>query len=712
MWRLELDTLMWTLYDPDLTPPSDQYAAFSATVNECAAYYNTQNRRLWIYSTNLRQWSKVVSRGLAPQNSKSFATMNSMSNGSLLIYGGILNKSNSLWMATINDNVVPMTATWKQLCCDDDKKEKHPSHWTSTFWNDIFYVCFGSSKRIIFDPISKRRNYSWNYSWNIYFTEIGRGASKWHRKNMSWGSQRYYKHNWYPTAFGRLAVTVDQVDNTMSMADLTRKEYIMLEGYASMFPKKSQDLFGDYRMVGSKNSLLYLKYDHKNWLFPTNLYILDLKRCPTGMYSSDFSLYPCRQCPRGQYSDRGGSTHCTDCPPGLVTSSEGSTSARNCTCAIDTCIHGQCIIQSDHTTVCICDAGFSGKACATPTSYLIGMGVVVGVLLIVAFYYGIKRVRKQQRVVTYTRIELERAEKTVEELSNIWSVDNDKVDFRQRIGKGSYGDVWTVEYRDQIVAVKVLKIKAEDCTDEQLQDFRDESELLRSIFHANIVRFIGTGKTVENKPFIVLEYMERGSVRNELDNEYVDHPMELVLQVKYALHAAKGMRHLHSIDRMHRDLKCDNLLINVNGIVKVADLGCTKIAPKIDDDSGENVRGSRAVGTALFRAPEIFRGEAYNGAVDVYSYGITLWEIMTAKHPYVKKFDRGMMAGEILEQVVRCDLRPEFPVLCNDDLKKVAESCWNGNPLVRPTFEDIVQTLQKIWLQYGKKRSSYGDLEN
>ena len=516
MRRLEIDTLMWTLYDPDLTPPSDLYAAFSATVNECVAYYNTKNRRLWIYSTNRRQWSKVVSRGLAPQHSKSFTTMNSMSNGSLLIYGGIVNKPNSLWMATINDNVVPMTATWKRLCCDDDKNEKHPNHWTSTLWNDTFYACFiSSSKSNNVDPfffVLPR-----NYSWDIYFTEIGRGDSKLHRKNMSWGSQRYYTHDWHPTAFGRIAVTVDQMDNTMIMADLTRNEYIMLEGYSSMFPKRSHDFFSDYRIVGSKNSLLYLEYHFdENCLFPTNLYILDLKRCPTGMYSSDFSLYPCRQCPRGQYSDRGGSTHCTDCPPGLVTSSKGSTSARNCTCAIDTCIHGQCIIQSDHTTVCICDAGFSGKACATPTSYLIGMGVVVGVLLIVAFYYGIKRVNKHKREAKYTRVELDMAEQTVAELSNIWSVENDKIGFQQKIGEGSFGDVWTAEYRDQIVAIKVLKIKAEDCTDEHLQDFRDESELLRSIFHANIVRFIGTGKTVENKPFIVLEYMERGSVRNEL----------------------------------------------------------------------------------------------------------------------------------------------------------------------------------------------------
>ena len=99
------------------------------------------------------------------------------------------------------------------------------------------------------------------------------------------------------------------------------------------------------------------------------------------------------------------------------------------------------------------------------------------------------------------------AEQTVAELSNIWSVENDKISLQQNIGEGSFGDVWTAEYRDQIVAVKVLKIKAEDCTDEQLKDFRDESELLRSIFHVNIIRFIGTGKTADDEPFIVLEYM-------------------------------------------------------------------------------------------------------------------------------------------------------------------------------------------------------------
>ena len=156
-----------------------------------------------------------------------------------------------------------------------------------------------------------------------------------------------------------------------------------------------------------------------------------------------------------------------------------------------------------------------------------------------------------------------------------------------------------------------------------MKEFNDESELLRSVFHPNIVRFIGTGKNSEGKPFIVLEYVERGSVRRELDTNYAHTPPELKLQVKWAIDAAKGMRHLQLIGRMHRDLKCDNLLINDRGVVKVADLGFTKLVPKFTEGH-EIARGTRAVGSALFRAPKIIRGRDYDSSVDVYSYLITL----------------------------------------------------------------------------------------
>ena len=260
--------------------------------------------------------------------------------------------------------------------------------------------------------------------------------------------------------------------------------------------------------------------------------------------------------------------------------------------------------------------------------------------------------------------------------------------------------MWSAEYRNQTVAVKVLKISADDCTEEQLREFDAESDLLQSIFYGNIVQFIGTGKTANDNPFIVLEYMERGSVRRELDIKYLNKSMPICLQVKYALDAAKGMRHLHKLGRMHRDLKCDNLLINDRGVVKVADLGCTKIVPQVIDNGLKRVmpvRGTKAIGTSLFRAPEIILGRDYDLSVDVYSYGIALWEIQTAKHPYWEHLQMGLTMSDVLNQIVSYGLRPEFSSAGDKFMEELTQLCWNASPFRRPTFDDVVHKLEVIF---------------
>ena len=722
MWRVELDSLMWTLYDPDQIPGINQVminstndsmcrsfgsfercyrattfeAAYSVTKTKDVAFFGSSHGfqdygrdDLWIYRVKQRQWSIVVSDGFAPQKLTSYATMASMSNGSLLLFGGIDRRNSSLWMVTIDFQ--RMNATWKKLCCDGNKQMPQPTNrlhqWSSTFWNNTLFVYFGHK---INEYILKRDGSTLyqlfapaDCNWNMYHANIGSG-------NLTWQIKEMPPRNtcgWSSLAYGRFAFKEDKY--YYLVADLSKATWKykiakpLSESLRNIIVGSDSKLFTVRTSLtqGGKRSVIL------------SIRSVELTKCKPGMYSPEYSFYECRSCPKGQYSDKYGAVNCSDCPNGLTTST-GSISIKNCTCAPNTCIHGTCIIQTEYTTICVCNAGFTGKGCETPTMYLIGIGTVVGLLLVFTFYYCVKRVKKHQKVAQYTRVELEIAEQTVEQLSNIWSVDTDEVKFKRVIGQGAFGDVWTAEYRDQTVAVKILKIKAEDCTDEQLQEFKDESDLLRSIFHANIVRFIGTGKTDENKPFIVLEYMERGSVRNELDSKYAHQPMKVSFQVRYGLDAAKGMRHLHRINRMHRDLKCDNLLINDKGTVKVADLGCTKIAPKISDDS--EARGSRAVGTALFRAPEIILGEAYNVAVDVYSYGITLWEIMTAKYPYFEKFEQKLTVHDITDLVVTSGMRPEFPVHCMEDLKKLAISCWNENPFERPTFEEIVPKLEGI----------------
>ena len=700
MWRFEIDNLRWTLYDPDQIPETRNVqarkTAFTKTKYSSVAYFGSNHNYsssgsddLWVYDTNVRTWTRVPSLGNGPKKLTSFATMDSLINGELVLFGGIDNKKNSLWVATVNFS--RMKATWKRICCNGPEAQeptKHLNWWSSAVWNNAFYVYFGKTKNA-------------SCEWTTYYTKLGISELKWtsvplyNFDSMKDISKEFcYKPS---TAVGRFAITALE-NGDLLIKDLSHKKLTRII--------KSRETVSTWKqiLVGSGDKIYSFITAPSN--VPNTPAIRRLERfqlagCEPGMNSSDYIHYPCRPCPMGQYSDRYGASTCTDCPPGLVTRTKRSISKRNCTCPVGKCPNGICIVQSNYTTHCICKKRYVGPSCETP-KYTIHIAAVAGavaaVLLIAAFLYCMKRVRKHLNMAQYTRTELEIAEKTVAQLSDIWSVDEKEVVFDHMIGQGSFGDVWTAQYRDQTVAVKILKIKKENCTNEQLQEFKEEGELLRSIFHANIVRFIGTGKTADNKPLIVLEYMERGSVRKELDEKHADHPMEIALQVKYALHAAKGMRHLHRINQMHRDLKCDNLLVNNKRIVKVADFGCTRIAPKISDDNGGSIRGTRAVGTAFFRAPEIFRGEAYSVAVDVYSYGITLWEIITAKHPYFDKFEEGLTSREILDQIIHSDVRPEFHAHCDSNLKKLAKRCWNGNPLERPTFEDIVPVLKRLWL--------------
>ena len=478
MWRFEKDHLRWTLYDPDQSPDQADahFLAYSATENNCVAIFGTD--RLWLYSTNLRIWTKVLYVGSGPNNLTSYATMNAMKNGSLLLFGGIDNKAGSLWIATVDFKHI--TVTWQRICCNGRKMTQEPQRgeWSSTIWNNTFNVYFlqiGDS-----------------CEWKTYQAQLGIGDCKWNVTLFSkerMPARSKIMNNFCgrsSTTIGRFVVTADASGNLL-IEDLSRaKMKVMEETRVVSFIGAKSLIFSSGKTIFSL-VVLWNTSQRKNGVF--GLESFQLPGCEPGTNSSDYSIYPCSPCPKGQYSDDYGATNCTDCPTGLLTRTTGSTSKENCTCPVGKCANGKCIVQSDHTTYCICNTGFTGELCDIPRTYLLGMGTIVTAILIAAFLYCLKRVKNiMQKAAEYTRVELEIAEETVAELSDIWSVDENEVEFERMIGKGSFGDVWTAQYRDQTVAVKVLKIREQDCTNEQVQEFKDESELLRSIFHAHMHR--------------------------------------------------------------------------------------------------------------------------------------------------------------------------------------------------------------------------------
>ena len=650
-----------------------------------------------MYSVSRRRWTNVQQEGARPTK-RAFSLLIPMQNGSLILYGD-QSISTEIWILTIIFNSDEMAATWYS-----PTRHRNQGILPILLGKDIYYKILNRHAALVKDtlyiyggffgnrsqPVCNLHMFQLNISdneadWQVADTKIPINPLQCRTVSFTVG-RHIFILSWNTDLWmydpDRADWEKENIDQEISI-----KIYL---AFAVGHRKKLLTLLPSRSLDGKQTSTLYS-------LQPG---------CEPGTYSADYSRSPCLPCPKGNYSDKAGAVNCEKCPLDLVTATTRSDSVRNCTCASSTCVHGECILRGDLATICLCNGGFTGNNCQYPTYFLIGCGTTAAVLIVIAFIYCFKRIQKHRQQVSSrdvelreTRFELNRAEETLNQWSNIWTVKNEEIVFSRIIGQGSFGNVWSAEYRDQTVAVKVLKIKADDCTDEQLQEFSDESELLRSIFHANIVQFIGTGKNVEGKPFIVLEYMERGSVRKELDAKYSEKPIELTLLVQYAMHAARGMRHLHGIGRMHRDLKSDNLLINGHGVVKVADLGCTKFVPEINTRVGSKIKGSRAVGTAFFRAPEIISGHEYDSNVDVYSYGITLWEIQTAKSPYSSELQNGVSAQVIVDRIVEEDLRPEFPDCCDEDIRELAQSCWTVSPYRRPTFDEIVLKLECICIR-------------
>ena len=700
-WQLDIKSSMWTLYEHDTQPDFDDAAVAALGKNHLAAFgrgkeIKASKYELWIYTVSQRLWTNQVQQSdLRPPN-RVYSTLTLIQNESLILCGSLKDPT-ELWVLTVE--VSAMRAIWHMPIGHGNKiilsflpmeaYSQSVLEMHAAVANDTFYL-FGGLPN----------NGTCNL--NVFHVNVEESSAWWQFSKLRTArcvqnSAAIGRHVFYSGISRAFLGLIPPPDGTYSDGNLWTIDLLSGKQEVATTNDKFHPL--DFLAAYKEEVVtwrLYTNYDGTtSWSFYTFK-----PGCSPGTYSKDFKIYPCRPCPRGWYSNRPGATKCEKCPGELTTTYNGSKLKENCTCDEHTCHHGECILLSDYTTRCVCSSGFTGNNCQYPTKFLIGSGAATLILVVIAFIYCADRIRRHRKVASKrdkqlqeTINVLDKAEQTLTQLSSIWSVENKEIDLEKVIGHGSFGHVWSAQYRDQIVAIKVLKIKAHDCTNEQLKEFNDESELLRSVFHANIVRFIGTGKNAEGKPFIVLEYMERGSVRQELDTNYAHTPMELKLQVKWAMDAAKGMRHLHSIGRMHRDLKCDNLLINDRGVVKVADLGCTKLVPKIAEG---HQRGTRAVGTALFRAPEIIRGRDYDSSVDVYSYGITLWEIQTAKNPYVDQLQLGVTVRDILDRVVGEEFRPEFPAYCDKDMIELTKSCWQMSPFRRPTFDEIVLKLEAI----------------
>nr|XP_006815077.1 PREDICTED: ankyrin repeat and protein kinase domain-containing protein 1-like [Saccoglossus kowalevskii] len=279
-------------------------------------------------------------------------------------------------------------------------------------------------------------------------------------------------------------------------------------------------------------------------------------------------------------------------------------------------------------------------------------------------------------------------------------IDYSDIKNEKKIGHGGFGIVYKAILKDQgAVAVrkvfKNLKIPIRNMLE-------DEVRKMVSFRSPYLVKLIGAVMDPSNHA-LVLEYMCHGSLRDYQKNNDVSWPIILRLVHDVIL----GMNYLHkTLKLVHQDLKIDNILVDIGPKAKISDFGSSvrrvysmTVADHYEEKKEEEKEEDVVCNTISHMAPEFLQNKRRepNEKYDVYSFGITLWEIVTQKDPY-----ENAVATEVIEWAVCQNQRPseeDIPTECPAVLNEMMHKCWDMDPYIRPKFEEIKEMFDIVQIK-------------
>ena len=239
------------------------------------------------------------------------------------------------------------------------------------------------------------------------------------------------------------------------------------------------------------------------------------------------------------------------------------------------------------------------------------------------------------------------------------------------LGEGNFGKVYLAKWRDTLVVAKVMH---EHLGENEKNLLLKEFDTMSKMHHPNIVQLFG----YIDEPFIiVMEYFEQGNLLDRINK------LKLSQKQRISLEIARGMRFLHERkphNIMHRDIKPTNILLTKSLRAKIADFGLARIDKFTESNlntSDSNNNLTSEVGTKRYMAPEIYRRDKYNKKVDIYAFGLLLYELFE---------DVRYVPGQHL--IFRKSSR---------SLQRFIKKMLDNNPDMRPDTASIYRELSNIF---------------
>ncbi|XP_053673855.1 tyrosine-protein kinase hopscotch [Anopheles nili] len=274
---------------------------------------------------------------------------------------------------------------------------------------------------------------------------------------------------------------------------------------------------------------------------------------------------------------------------------------------------------------------------------------------------------------------------------------NARVLFHNMLGEGNYGRVYRGTLEEGNTSMEVaLKTIYDDRPDmgRAKDDFRREVDIMKSLRHKNIVQFICFIEDMD-KLVVVMEYVPNGSLLTYLG--YKRYDLEQLHLLRMARDIATGMHYLFEKKIVHRDLAARNILVESVDCVKISDFGLAQVT------EGSNyyvAQHSREL-PILWYAPETLETQKYSFQSDVWSFGVTLYEMFTygaTPYPHVDVTSAGQLYQLLQTEKKILQLPDEFSYVYD----KLMTPCFKRNAHERITFSDLLEQLDEMINQYGE----------
>ncbi|VAH63433.1 unnamed protein product [Triticum turgidum subsp. durum] len=269
--------------------------------------------------------------------------------------------------------------------------------------------------------------------------------------------------------------------------------------------------------------------------------------------------------------------------------------------------------------------------------------------------------------------------------SSPWTVDRKQLLIGQKFAYGAHSRLFHGIYKEVPVAVKFIRQPDVDEDAElasQLEkQFNTEVVTLSRLQHRNVIKLVGA---CTSPPVfcVITEFLSGGSLRSFLHKqEHKSLPLDKIISV--GLDIAHGMGYVHSQGIVHRDVKPENIIFD-GDCAKIVDFGIACEEAYCDPLANDP-------GTFRWMAPEMMKHKPYGRKVDVYSFGLILWEMLTGSVPY-----EDLTPFQAAFAVFDKNVRPAIPATCPAALRVLIEQCWALQADKRPEFWQIVQLLDKF----------------